>query len=296
MAFAKATREKVHVKVLLTAPSGGGKSYSALRIATGLAKKCGSRIAYIGTEGSRDKYYANEFDYDLMQLEEGEYSVQNYIDAIDDAIDAGYKVLIIDSVSPEWDWLNDQNSKMNGNSFQNWGKLKPKHKLFEDKILLSDIHIIACARGKAEWVMEDKDGKKVPKKVGLGANQDKQISFNYTVSFQLEQGTHFATADKDNTHLFEDRIDVLTEKDGEALYEWANNGKAPAPKPKKPKIDTEKNEELAESIKKSFMALEDKDKKAEFKALMKECGIANFKDVASVPTENLEKLAAFFAA
>ena len=44
-----------------------------------------------------------------------------------------------------------------------------------------------------------------------------------------------ASAMKDNTHLFENRYDVLTERDGEALYHWANSGAAPArtmaPKP-----------------------------------------------------------------
>lgn len=48
------------VKVLLSDASGSGKSYSALKIATGIAKKCNSGIAYIGTEGSRNKYYAND--------------------------------------------------------------------------------------------------------------------------------------------------------------------------------------------------------------------------------------------
>lgn len=120
MGFQKAKREQVYVNVLLTSPSGGGKSYSALRLATGLANKCGSKIAYIGTEGSRDKYYANEFDYDLLQLDD--FSVRSYCDAIDDAIDGGYKVLIIDSISPEWQWLNDQHDKMTGNSFTNWGR------------------------------------------------------------------------------------------------------------------------------------------------------------------------------
>lgn len=290
MGFEKAKREQVYVKILLSSPSGGGKSYSALRVATGLAKKCDSRIAYIGTEGSRDKYYANEFEYDLMQLET--FSTRSYMDAIDEAIDGGYKVLIIDSISPEWQWLNDQHDKMTGNSFTNWGKLKPKHKQFMEKILLSDIHIIACARGKTEWVLEDQDGKKVPKKVGMGATQDKDISFDYTVSFQLEQTTHNATADKDNTHLF-DEIHILTEKDGEALYDWANTGDKPAPRKKKPVIDIDKNEELKELISEKYGELDTKKKKA-FKTLMTEKGIESFKDVSEIPTENLQALADFF--
>ena len=234
--FKKATREQVWLKVLLSGASGSGKSFTALRLATGIARKCGSDIAYIGTEGSRDKYYSNEFAYDLMQLEDP-FSTDKYIEAIDMAVEAGYKVLIIDSLSHEWKWLNDTHDKMPGNSFTNWGKLKPKHRQFMEKILNSPIHIISTARGKDDWVLEDKNGKQVPKKVGMGQQQDKDISYEYTVSLMLQQDTHIASADKDNTHLFDGRYDILTEKDGEKLYDWANTGEVPKAAP--PVIQTD---------------------------------------------------------
>lgn len=233
MGFQKAKREQVWLKVLLSGASGCGKSYSALKLATGIAKKCNSEIAYIGTEGSRNKYYANEFSYDLLELEEP-FECEKYMAAIDEAVEAGYKVLIIDSMSHEWKWLNDVHDKMPGNSFTNWGKLKPRHHKFMDKILNSPIHVIATARGKDDWVLEDKNGKQVPKKVGMGQQQDKDISYEYTVSLMISQDTHVASADKDNTHLFDGRYEVLTEKDGERLYEWANQGEAPTPKAPKP--------------------------------------------------------------
>lgn len=234
--FQKAKREQVWLKVLLSGASGSGKSYSALRLAAGIVKKCGGDIAYIGTEGSRDKYYSNEFDYDLLQLEDP-FSTDKYMEAIKTAIDAGYKVLVIDSLSHEWKWLNDTHDKMPGNSFTNWGKLKPKHRQFMDMVLNSPIHVIATARGKDDWVLEDKNGKQVPKKVGMGQQQDKDISYEYTVSLMLAQDTHIASADKDNTHLFEGRYDVLTEKDGEKLYAWANESDIPATIKEMPKIE-----------------------------------------------------------
>ena len=236
VSFQKAKREQVWLKVLLSGASGCGKSYSALRIATGIAKQCGSAIAYIGTEGSRNKYYADEFNYDLLEIEDP-FECEKYIEAIDAAVDAGYKVLIIDSMSHEWKWINDVHDKMPGNSFTNWGKLKPRHRKFMDKVLNSPIHVIATARGKDDWVLEEKNGKQVPKKVGMGQQQDKDISYEYTVSLMLEQDTHVASADKDNTHLFDGRFEVLTEKDGKRLYAWANRGDAPAPKKDTPKYE-----------------------------------------------------------
>lgn len=254
--FQKAKREQVWLKVLLSGASGSGKSYSALKVATGIAQKCGSSIAYIGTEGSRNKYYADEFDYDLLELEEP-FECEKYMEAIDVAVKAGYKVLIIDSMTHEWKWLNDLHDKMSGNSFTNWGKLKPRHHRFMDKVLNSPIHIVATARGKDDWVLEDKNGKQVPKKVGMGQQQDKDISYEYTVSLMIAQDTHIASSDKDNTHLFDGRFEVLSEKDGERLYEWANKGDVPAPKKETPKYSetTYDEEEVLKEIKKEIISM-----------------------------------------
>ena len=240
MAFVKAVREKVYMKALLTGASGSGKSMSALELAIGMYKKCGGAgIAYIGTEGDRDKLYAQtkskhgeySFEYDLLQLEDP-YTTDKYISAINEAIDAGYKVCIIDGLSAEWKWLNDTHDKMPGNSFTNWGKLKPKHRQLIDKILTAPMHIFCCARGKDEWLLEDKNGKSVPKKVGLGSQTDKDISYEVMLSLQIEQDTHLAHADKDNTGLWnETRFSVVTVKDGEALYDWCERGEVPQPKP-----------------------------------------------------------------
>lgn len=256
MGFQKAKREQVWLKVLLSGASGSGKSYSALKMATGIAKKCNSGIAYIGTEGSRNKYYANEFDYDLLELEEP-FECEKYMAAIDEAVKAGYKVLIIDSMTHEWKWLNDVHDKMPGNSFTNWGKLKPRHHKFMDKVLNSPIHIIATARGKDDWVLEDKNGKQVPKKVGMGQQQDKDISYEYTVSLMISQDTHVASADKDNTHLFDGKFEVLTENDGERLYDWANQGEATAPKSPQPTYSevTESDEDILKAIKKEIISM-----------------------------------------
>lgn len=240
--FVKAKKEQVWLKVLLSGASGSGKSYSALRIAKGIADKCGSRIAYIGTEGSRNKYYATKFDYDLLEIEEP-YTIDKYIEGIDAAIEGGYKVLIIDSLTHEWLWLNDTHDKMPGNSFQNWGKLKPMHRAFMDKILTCPIHVIATSRSKDEWVLEtDAKGRQIPRKVGLGSQQDKNITYEYTVSLVIAQDTHVASADKDNTGLFDGRYDVLTEKDGVLLYNWANESDIP------PTIREPKTYEEAEVI------------------------------------------------
>lgn len=227
--FQKAKKEKVWTKVLLGGASGSGKSYSALRLATGLANKTGSRIAAIDTEAGRIRYYANEFDFDDMQLTEP-YTPQKYIDAIDEAIKGGYQILIIDSISHEWNYCVETHDKMPGNSYTNWAKITPMHDRFMEKVLQSPLHVIATVRGKDEYVLEEKNGKQAPKKVGLGYKQRDGVEYNYTVTFNIDQETHISSVSKDNTHIFEGKFEVLTEKDGEALYDWANSGETPVEK------------------------------------------------------------------
>ena len=229
--FQKAKREQIWVKVLFTGPSGSGKTYSALRMATGFAAKDGGRVAFVDTENGRVRYYANEFDFDEMQLE-APYTSEKYMEAINMAISAGYRTLVIDSLSHEWLWCNDLVNNMPGNSFQNWGKVKTQHhnKLME-MVIQSPIHIFATARGKDKWSIEEKDGKKTPRKVGEGSVQSDDVEYNYTVTFNLTQDSNVATCTKDNTHIFEGRYEKITEQDGSKLYDWANTGEKPAPKP-----------------------------------------------------------------
>ena len=78
----------------------------------------------------------------------------------------------------------------------------------------------------------------------MGAQQDKDIQYEYTVAFMLDQDSHLAHAEKDNTHLFE-LNEVLTEKSGEKLYEWSIKGDAPAKQRKT--TDEVEAEKLAET-------------------------------------------------
>lgn len=158
-----------------------------------------------------------------MQLTDP-FTPEKYIEAIDEAVNSGFKVLIIDSISHEWNYCVDVHDKMTGNSWTNWGRITPRHDAFMEKILQAPIHIIATVRGKDEYVLEEKNGKQTPKKVGLGFKQRDGVEYNYTATFNIMQDTHIAEATKDNTHIFEGRYEVLTEKDGEALYDWANAG------------------------------------------------------------------------
>jgi GTPase SAR1 family protein len=224
--FKRAERKKLKLKIGLTGPAGSGKSYTALRLATGLSGN-GGKIALLNTERNRGEIYATEFEYDILELQPP-YKPERFIEAIDAAVEGGYDVLILDSASHEWigeGGVLDMNRKMQGNSFANWAQLTPRHDAFIDKVTSSDIHTIVCMRGKDDYVLEeDEKGKKVPKKIGLGPQQRDGFEYEFHIAFNLDM-QHIATAVKDNSHIFDGTYKVLTEEDGKAILEWATSGK-----------------------------------------------------------------------
>lgn len=230
--FKKAIRPVLWAKVLLSAVSGGGKSYTALRLATGMRNeikaKTGkdTRIAFIGSESQRDLVYAKEFDYDVLHLE-APFTPELYVQSIQQAIDAGYEILIVDSLTHEWSGAGgvlDIHSRIPGNSYTAWSKVTPRHNDFLETVIESPIHLIATVRAKDKVVLEEVNGKQVPKKVGVGYDQRDNLEYLFTVSFQIDRDSHIASEFKDNTHLFENSPRVLTERDGVLLYNWCADG------------------------------------------------------------------------
>ena len=110
-------------------PSGGGKTYSALRLATGMAdeieKNTGVRpkILVGNTEQKRGYYYANEFDYDIVDTE-APHNPERYVEFIEFAVESGYGILIIDSTSHEWEGKGGclELQQQAGGNYQAWGR------------------------------------------------------------------------------------------------------------------------------------------------------------------------------
>ena len=229
----KALREKIFTKLAIMSPSGGGKTYSSLRVATGMAEEIEKmtgkkgRILLGNTEGARGRYYADEFDYDIVDLEPP-YNPELFVDFIKFAVDEQYDILIIDSSSAEWEGKGGclelhQNA---GGTYQAWGKVTPRHDRFIQAIATSPIHIIATMRGKDQYEIEKDDkGKVNVKKLGVGAKQRDGFEYEFTCTFNLDLDSHFAKSQKDNTHLFENEGDVLlSEEHGKKVIKWANSG------------------------------------------------------------------------
>lgn len=231
--FKKATRKQSKLKLALTGPSGSGKTMSALRLATGI----GGKIAVIDTENGSASLYANEFEFDVCEVHPP-YTVEAYQKAVDAAENAGYDIIIIDSISHQWAGegglleLKEQMDARGGkNGFANWGAITKKHEAFKSTLLHSSAHIITTMRSKQEYVLQDKDGKQVPKKVGLAPIQRDGLEYEMTVVFDIAMN-HEAEASKDRTNLFNEKLFKISEETGRQLKAWLDSGEKPDPQPR----------------------------------------------------------------
>jgi len=225
--FRKAERKKARLRLGLVGPSGSGKTYSALLIAKGL----GGKVAIVDTENKSADLYASLTDYDVAEMSPP-YETEKYIRAIEAAEKAGYNVLILDSISHAWSGeggLLDRQGKIadsgKGNSYTAWRSVTPLHNKFIDKILSSNLHIIATMRAKTEYVLQTNDrGKQEPKKVGLQPIQREGMDYEFTVVLDLDTN-HNCTVSKDRTGLFDGKIFTPGVATGEVLLAWLEEGK-----------------------------------------------------------------------
>lgn len=231
MAFKKATKKATSIKLAISGTAGSGKTYSALLIAKGL----GGSTALLDTEGGSASLYADKFNFDTWdESDPSGFPPEYFIRVIKAAEEAGYKNLIIDSLSHEWSGrggcleLMDAiaRSKYHGNTFTAWNDVTPRHNRLVDIMLNSKLNIIATMRSKSDYVInkDEKTGKSTPQKVGLATIQRDGMDYEFTTMFELDRDSHIASVSKDRTSLFSDPR-VLTEETGKEIAKWLTTDK-----------------------------------------------------------------------
>ena len=184
--FKKATKKQVKARVAIAGPSGSGKTYTGLVASTALAN--GGRIAVIDTERGSASLYSDYFDFDVLELEPP-FSPQVYKQAIKAAENAGYGVILIDSLSHAWEGeggaldLADEATarQRTPNSYTAWREVTPLHREMVDAMLQSKAHIVATMRSKTEYAIESTNGKTNIRKVGMAPIQRAGMEYEFTV-------------------------------------------------------------------------------------------------------------------
>jgi AAA domain len=215
--FTKAARHKMFLKLAITGPAGSVKTYSAIRLATGLAD--GGKIAVLDSENQSATLYSDLFAFDVLDIAPP-FTETKFIEGINAAVREGYTVLSIDSFSHAWLGTLDYKAGLDargGNSYTNWNKAGSKFNELLAAILQSRIHIIACMRSKMDYVLEpDIRGKMAPRRVGLAPIMRDGIEFEFSTVFDGDLDHHVSVS-KDRTGLFLDQRFQVTEETGRKL-------------------------------------------------------------------------------
>jgi hypothetical protein len=229
----KARRSATKLRLLLTSPSGGGKTYGALLLAKGLSGK----TVVIDTEEGSSDLYDTLHDFDVIDLRPP-FSPERYIEAITAAEEAGYEVIIVDSVTHCWsgsggclEILEDvAKAQFRGNTWSAFSVITPRWRAFVDKLLRSPAHVICTGRSKTETAQVDDHGKKKVAKLGMKLEARDGLEFEFTCVLDLIHDGHYATVSKDRTGLFAGDPKPITVDTGKRLADWLAGGHAlPSP-------------------------------------------------------------------
>lgn len=226
MQLQKAQRHQVKLRLGLSGASGFGKTYSALLLAYGITEDW-TKIAVIDTENNSASLYSHLGNFNVVSLREP-FNPERYIEAIKLCEKENQEVIIVDSISHEWNGKGGclQLHEQLGGRFQDWAKITPRHTGFIDAILQSKCHVITTTRRKIDYSL-DMGSNGRTKVVKHGTKEITREGFEYelTVNFELVNDKHLAKASKDRTGLFMDKPElVITKGVGKMLIQWCNQG------------------------------------------------------------------------
>jgi hypothetical protein len=233
--FRPAVRESIPLLLGLAGGTGSGKTFSALELAKGIAQ--GKRFAVIDSENGRASIYADTFDFDTTDLR-APFRPSTYTDAIVAADEAGYPVVVVDSMSHEWagdggclDWQDELMAGDESKRGTSWIKPKREHKRFVSQLLQVNAHVILCFRAepKIEFVKENGKTKVIDKRGLTGLDgwfpiAQPQLPFELTASFLLmadRPGIPKPIKLPEQLKPLVSLSEPLSAKSGLALAEWA---------------------------------------------------------------------------
>lgn len=249
--FRRAVREQVPLIIGLSGGTGSGKTFSAMRLAKGMAH--GKPFCVIDTENGRASHYADQFTFDVLDLR-APFSPDAYAQAIAAADRAGYPVIVVDSMSHVWagdggvlDWQEEELDRMAKDDWNRreackmaaWIKPKMAHKHMMQTLLQARAHLILCFRAEEKIEMVKVGGKlEVRKKESMIGKDgwvpicEKNVPFEATCSFLLlasNPGIPHPIKLQEQHKSFFNPTASIDEYAGEQLAKWASGGSQPVP-------------------------------------------------------------------
>lgn len=259
-----ATRTLTPLFVGLMGPSGTGKTYSALRLATGMQRVTGGKVFVIDTESGRSLHYAPKpgqkanpkmgtFEFQYVPFD-APYDPLRYLAAIEYCAANGAKIVIVDSMSHEHEGvggvleMHEREVKRLAQEWKTtedkvkmtaWGKPKAARRKLINGLLHMSVTCIFCFRAKKKLkIVKGKD----PEELGFVPIAGDEFIYEMMLKCVLLPGACGVPSwlsefegERENmklpgqfAHLFDDP-QPLSEEIGEALANWsAGNDQAPS--------------------------------------------------------------------
>jgi hypothetical protein len=261
-----AERKSTPLLVGLFSPTGAGKTFSALRLATGIQRVVGGEIFGGDSESNRMLHYAPKAGEDVNPARgkfkfrhipfSAPFSPDDYLDLVNYCVDKGAKTIIIDSTSHEHEgaggvlewhareterlaklWrVNESKAQMSA-----WQAPKEARRKLINRILQVNANFIFCFRAKEKLkIVPGKD----PIEMGFMPIGGEELFFEMTVSCLLlptNKGVPYWDSDRPGERVmtklpiqFEQLFGQpkqLDEDTGEALARWAAGQDRPVTPP-----------------------------------------------------------------
>jgi len=224
----KATRKGQRLRLSIDGPTGSGKTWTGLQMATVLAE--GNPICLIDTERGSSGLYGDTYDFDIVDFDPP-YDPRDLRSAIRQLSDE-YAVIIVDSLSHFWlgeggtmDIVDNANKRSNNpNKFAGWAEGTPAQRDMVDALLSANCHIITTMRSKMAYALDEKNR---PTKVGLAPEQRAGIEYEFTVVVDMDL-EHTMTVSKSRCDAIADKVYKAghTDEMAEVLSEWLSSNEA----------------------------------------------------------------------
>jgi AAA domain-containing protein len=243
--FKRAVRRQAKLRLAIEGPSGCGKTWTSLCLARGLVGADG-RIALIDTERGSASLYGEEHEFDVLELHDN-YSPDRYRAALKAAADAGYDVVIVDSLSHAWEAaggvqeIADRNKK-GGNTWAGWATATPAYRGLIDAILQSPLHVVATMRTKSEWAeTKDERGKTKYERVGTAPVMRAGVEYEFTLVCDMDLEHNLDVTKSRYSAISGQRFRHPGPELGEQLAAWLAGGapaeEGPPAEPDLPAVD-----------------------------------------------------------
>ena len=249
--FKKAEKKNLRLRMALCGPAGAGKTYSALSVAAAM----GGKIAVVDTEHGSASKYADIFDFDVV--EPAIFDPRDLIKTIQHAEKSGYAHIIIDSLSHYWSGKGGELEMVDNaaarsktaNTFTAWKTVTPVHNELIETIIGSKINVFVTMRTKTEYVVENVNGKQVPRKIGLAPVMRDGIEYEFDVCGDIDQENNFIVTKSRCPEISGKSFNRPGAKMAAIISEWLNSAKST----ETPRHDDEmiKNDKIPAAIKES---------------------------------------------